>query len=330
MSIVLPIQALATMQVSLKIGSDGQFALEMGQASDTDVPLAQLDGLKLHLHSVPDPTGVTLTLFVSAEVEHGNPRHPSVPVESYLEASLTQPALGFSAGAQPLDFSSQLYSGGSSDYLLDSLQAGECNPGSFDSPDTFNAFQLYEDLSQALDTDHLQLCHSKISSADLDPAFKPHDCNPQVELITELPDFAETPLQDVAASDSTPPNASTSPSECDAESGPPSLSTSGSPSLSTRGSPPPSNFPCPKPACSRTFPSQYALSMHVENHIMKPPASFPCSGCALEFSRRHDRLRHEVSQHGRVREWECQLCLGFFSSQKTLQKHKCKARRTGR
>ncbi|KAJ7504755.1 hypothetical protein B0H11DRAFT_1980651 [Mycena galericulata] len=330
MSIILPIQALATMQVSLKIGSDGQFALEMGQASDADVPHAQLDGLKLHLHSVPDSSGVRLTLFVSVEAEHGNRDHLIVPVDSCLEPSLTQPPLDFSAGAQPFDFSSHLYTVGSSDYLLDPLQAGERNPGSFESPDTFNAFQLYEDLSQALDTDHVQLCYSNITSGDLNSTFEPHDCNAHVELITELPAFEDNPLQDVAPSDSTSPDASTSPSECDADYPEPLSSTSGSPRLSTRGSPRPSNFPCPKASCSRTFPSQYALSMHVQKHIVKPPASFPCSGCALEFSRRHDRLRHEVSQHGRVREWECKLCLGFFSSQKTLQKHKCKARRTGR
>ncbi|KAJ7511060.1 hypothetical protein B0H11DRAFT_1953867 [Mycena galericulata] len=316
MSIILPIPALATKQVSLKIGSGGQFALEMGQASEADVPHAQLDGLKLHLHSVPDSSGVRLTLFVSIEAEHGNR-----DLDSCLEPSLTQPPLDFSAAAQPFDFSSHLYTGivGNSNYLLDSFQAGERNPGSFESPDSFNAFQLYEDLSQALDTDHVQLCHSNITGADLNSAFEPHDYNTHVELITELPDFEDNPLQD----------ASTSSSECDADYPEPLSSTSGSLGLSTRGPPRPSNFPCPKASCSRTFPSQYALSMHVQKHIVKP-TSFPCSGCALEFSRGHDRLRHEVSQHGRVREWECKLCLGFFSSQKTLQKHKCKARRTGR
>ncbi len=74
MSITLPIQALATMPVSLKIGSDGQFGFEMGQASDADILHAQLDGLILHLHSVHDLSGVTLTLSVSVEDENGNGR----------------------------------------------------------------------------------------------------------------------------------------------------------------------------------------------------------------------------------------------------------------
>ncbi|KAJ7867796.1 hypothetical protein B0H13DRAFT_1897440 [Mycena leptocephala] len=337
MSITLPIRALATMQVSLKIGSDGQFGLEMGQASDADYLHAQLDGLKLHLHSVLDSSGVTLTLSVSVEAENGNGRH--VAVESCLGPSRTQPALEFSPGAEPLDFFSQLYSVGSSDYpnvLLDYFQAGQGNPGSFKFPETFDAFQLYASPSQTLDTNHLQPGHSNITSADLNLAFETHDYDTQVEMITELPAFDDNQLQDVAASDS---DAITSPSECDADypeplssaSGSPNLSSaSDSPNLSTRGSPCPSDLPCLEPSCSRTFTSKYALSMHRQKHIAKPPPCFPCSGCALQFSRRHDRLRHEVSQHGRMREWECKLCLGFFSSQKTLQKHKCKARRTGR
>ncbi|KAJ7915159.1 hypothetical protein B0H13DRAFT_1872388 [Mycena leptocephala] len=328
MSFTLPIRALATMQVSLKIGSDGQFGLEMGQASDTDNFHAQLDGLKLHLHSVLDSSGVTLTLSVSVEAENGNRRH--VAVESCLGPSRTQQALEFSPGAEPLDFSSQLYSVGGSDYpnvLLDYFQAGQGNPGSFESPETFDAFQLYESPYQTLATNHLQPGHSNITSADLNLAFATHDYDTQVEMITELPAFDDNPLQDVAASES---DATTSPPECDVDYPEPLSSASDSPNLSTRGSPCPSDLPCPKPSCSRKFTSKYALSMHRQKHIAKPPPCFPCSGCAIQFSRRHDRLRHEVSQHGRVQEWECKLCLGFFSSQKTLQKHKCKARRTGR
>ncbi|KAJ7828531.1 hypothetical protein B0H13DRAFT_1917024 [Mycena leptocephala] len=283
MSFTLPIRALATMQVSLKIGSDGQFGLEMGQASDTDNFHAQLDGLKLHLHSVLDSSGVTLTLSVSVEAENGNRRHY--------------------------------------------FQAGQGNPGSFESPETFDAFQLYESPYQTLATNHLQPGHSNITSADLNLAFATHDYDTQVEMITELPAFDDNPLQDVAASES---DATTSPPECDVDYPEPLSSASDSPNLSTRGSPCPSDLPCPKPSCSRKFTSKYALSMHRQKHIAKPPPCFPCSGCAIQFSRRHDRLRHEVSQHGRVQEWECKLCLGFFSSQKTLQKHKCKARRTGR
>ncbi|KAJ7739248.1 hypothetical protein DFH07DRAFT_943955 [Mycena maculata] len=325
MSLSLPIRALAAMQVSLKIGSDGQFALEMGQGSDADIPHAQLDGLKLHLHSVANSTGVILSLFVSVEAEsvnrHQAPCNTIVPAESCLDPSRIQSALGCGGGAQSLDFFSQLYSGGTLDSpeaSLDFLQAVERDSGSLECPEAFDAFQIYDSLS-------------------LEITVEPYDCGMQV-MTTELPAFYVNPLQDVAASDSTSPDAkspdaSTSPSESHADYPEPPSSPSGSTNRSSSGSPrPPTLAPrpdlhCPEPSCSRTFTSKYTLSKHAQKHIAKPPPCFPCSmGCSLEFSRRHDRLRHEVSQHGRVREWECKLCMGFFSTQVTLQKHKCKAR----
>jgi 5-methylcytosine-specific restriction endonuclease McrA len=36
-------------------------------------------------------------------------------------------------------------------------------------------------------------------------------------------------------------------------------------------------------------------------------------------------LRHEVTQHGKVCEFICTDCGRFFSSQKTLDNHKCPA-----
>jgi hypothetical protein len=77
------------MQVSLKIGSDGQFGLEMGQARDADYLHAQLDGLKLHLHSVLDSSGVTLTLSVSVEAENGNGRRMLFALNPFRAFSMT-------------------------------------------------------------------------------------------------------------------------------------------------------------------------------------------------------------------------------------------------
>lgn len=57
----------------------------------------------------------------------------------------------------------------------------------------------------------------------------------------------------------------------------------------------------------------------------KPRTNFPCSfaGCLEAFSRKHDRMRHEVIQHSRRCEWSCDQCRKFFSTEKTLAKHKC-------
>ncbi|TRM57251.1 hypothetical protein BD626DRAFT_635002 [Schizophyllum amplum] len=54
------------------------------------------------------------------------------------------------------------------------------------------------------------------------------------------------------------------------------------------------------------------------------PRIFECQmGCDEDFSRQHDRFRHEVSKHGRSCEWVCDTCHKFFSSRKNLQKHLC-------
>ena len=83
-------------------------------------------------------------------------------------------------------------------------------------------------------------------------------------------------------------------------------------------------FRCLHPQCTRRFTSQYTLKVHMDAHRAKPRVPLPCTlGCSERFSRRHDRLRHEVSQHGKVCEFVCDDCGRFFSSGKTLGNHKC-------
>ena len=83
-------------------------------------------------------------------------------------------------------------------------------------------------------------------------------------------------------------------------------------------------FRCLHPQCTRRFTSQYTLKVHMDAHRAKPRVPLPCTlGCSERFSRRHDRLRHEVSQHGKVCEFVCDDCGRFFSSAKTLGNHKC-------
>lgn len=83
-------------------------------------------------------------------------------------------------------------------------------------------------------------------------------------------------------------------------------------------------FRCLQPGCDRRFTSQYTLKVHMDAHKAKPRVPLPCTlGCSERFSRRHDRLRHEVTQHGKICEFVCDECGRFFSSQKTLGNHKC-------
>lgn len=95
-------------------------------------------------------------------------------------------------------------------------------------------------------------------------------------------------------------------------------------SADDRGTFKPRRYRCPKPNCNRRFMNQYTLEVHTKSHNTKLRASYPCEmGCNEHFSRRHDRLRHEVTQHGRVCEWVCDDCGRFFSSAKTMGHHKC-------
>ncbi|KAJ7194392.1 hypothetical protein GGX14DRAFT_377994, partial [Mycena pura] len=82
---------------------------------------------------------------------------------------------------------------------------------------------------------------------------------------------------------------------------------------------------CPEASCDRDFTSRYTLAKHIRAHEQAGKILFPCTlGCAMRFSRKHDRLRHEVNQHGRICEWGCEGCAGVFSSETTLRKHRCK------
>ncbi|KAJ3823979.1 hypothetical protein F5878DRAFT_123783 [Lentinula raphanica] len=75
---------------------------------------------------------------------------------------------------------------------------------------------------------------------------------------------------------------------------------------------------------SRSQPDAYHIH-HSRSRGVPVKSSFPCTfvPCPEVFSRKHDRMRHEVAQHGLQCEWVCDRCRKFFSSEKTLAKHKC-------
>ncbi|KAJ6526517.1 hypothetical protein DFH09DRAFT_1187711, partial [Mycena vulgaris] len=80
----------------------------------------------------------------------------------------------------------------------------------------------------------------------------------------------------------------------------------------------------PNRSCTGRFTRKYEPSKDGRPRYPKSHKSFPCTmGCMMSFSRKHDRLRHEVTQHGRVCEWGCNACLKAFSSAATLKNHKC-------
>lgn len=84
------------------------------------------------------------------------------------------------------------------------------------------------------------------------------------------------------------------------------------------------SYACGISGCTRRFKSQHTLRSHMEAHKQKRPTVFTCTqGCFEQFTRQHDRLRHEVAKHGKVSDWQCEDCRRSFSSKKTLAHHKC-------
>ncbi|KAJ7099771.1 hypothetical protein C8R44DRAFT_642249, partial [Mycena epipterygia] len=69
----------------------------------------------------------------------------------------------------------------------------------------------------------------------------------------------------------------------------------------------------------------YTRRVHMKTHLPGngQDQKFPCSfeGCGMKFSRKHDRLRHEVGNHSMGTQWICNPCKKFFSSETTLERH---------
>lgn len=89
-------------------------------------------------------------------------------------------------------------------------------------------------------------------------------------------------------------------------------------------------YPCPYSSCQRILKTLYTQQLHMKTHIAKPRKTFTCTmGCSESFTRHHDRLRHEVSQHGKQCEFSCKRCDRFFSSQRMLDRHTCWSSKIG-
>ncbi|KAJ7142469.1 hypothetical protein C8R44DRAFT_596753, partial [Mycena epipterygia] len=87
----------------------------------------------------------------------------------------------------------------------------------------------------------------------------------------------------------------------------------------------PRPFKCLHADCPLWFTRDYTRRVHMNIHLPRTARNnkFPCTfdGCSIVFSRKHDRLRHEVGNHGISAQWNCSLCNKYFSSQTTLERH---------
>ncbi|KAJ7049041.1 hypothetical protein C8F01DRAFT_791610 [Mycena amicta] len=311
MSFTVPLEMLSSMQVSLRVAlPEGTFALNMANADDADLdPVLGSTGIQLRMQTVKDAHGVTLLLSVSGVgmdsrgCSTNSRDYEDVASPTNLPASLPAMSLDemFSYPFAPLVDEATLSYGANDSH---------CLRPTFTDQDLFDSFNFGVCSPETSNTQHVLESEQGCLSLGEDVA----DMG-MVRALFDNASRATTPLSS-EASPSSPSSSSSS-------------SSPRSPASMPLRRKRPTSLRCPEPHCDRAFTSQYTLAKHVKAHERKEKKYFPCSlGCAMRFSRKHDRLRHEVTQHGRLCEWGCPICLGFFSSESTLNKHKCKAAAT--
>ncbi|KAF7342565.1 hypothetical protein MSAN_02012900 [Mycena sanguinolenta] len=315
MSLTLPIDALRNIQLSFRVGvPDGVFTFDMVPSVDNmgvDVAaLCSTTGMQLHLSAVADSCGVTLTLFASEpNVDHKDLESADCVLVNSPQSQSSREVVPCKTEADAVDYLDYSRLKDTSDLLTMGYLTPEdllAIDTSVNVPyaDTRLNPRLFETLA-AYDaqTPNLQPIYNG-GSFEAD-AYSDYTSSSSSDHDI-FSDFIGSPRTDA----STPSTSSES-------------FVAHSPLPRHRG--PRSKLCCPKPSCARHFASKATLAKHMVTHEPKSPKEFMCTlGCAMRFSRKHDRLRHEVTQHGRICEWACRVCLGFFSSEATLKKHKCK------
>ncbi|KAF7342369.1 Transcriptional regulator prz1 [Mycena venus] len=296
MSFTLPIDALCNRQVSFRVGlPDGICTFDM--AALEMAGLSSEPGMKLHLRALADSSGVTLTLFTSEQEMADSVPDPALQCgPSYIVPNTTvrsEDSVGFMPVAYAMKSTSESLA---VEYL--------------DPEDSFrtlnNIFSEPTDDGTSFDDYFSNILNVGYNNSRIHPSsHRPGGDANRDDVMQDFTTAAHSPFTDSDAS--TPSTFSESPS----------------PNPQPRGSP--SKLRCPSPSCTHHFTSKYTLSKHTAAQDSQKKL-FPCTlGCTMRFSRKHDRLRHEVTQHGRICEWECSVCLGFFSSEATMRKHKCKS-----
>ncbi|KAJ7689997.1 hypothetical protein B0H17DRAFT_1134703 [Mycena rosella] len=324
MALTLPLETLSNLKVSFRCRlPDGAFEFHMVPGNTPDISCVQRGGgITLHLDAVRDSTGVTLTLATSGQLS-------SSPDDDGSDAVLRR----FSG--QSLDYSTSHSVPQSTevrsipDFGTDSRSALTSEPlpvsqglqdHIFESTDIFGPTNFDDTLLDCFNlgynSHHNPSLYvpglTRIGGWTVVLSVPGHNLN--LTKNAEFEDSKESSSSNSPITLETPVTTPTASSE--------SPISCSSPSRSGRGR---SKVPCPNASCGRYFANTYTLSKHIKAHEPKAREYFQCTmGCPMGFSRRHDRLRHEVTQHGRVCEWGCNACSVFFSSEFSLKKHKCK------
>ncbi|KAJ7077613.1 hypothetical protein C8R44DRAFT_992881 [Mycena epipterygia] len=320
MSLTLPIEAMSQLQVSFKVLlPDGRFSFDMAPNPAPCSP--RVSDLKLHFQGTHDETGgVIFTVWVSGlETESDDGATPEnsdmyTPSSNYID---------------------DLSETNAADVQAPTIIASTSHPrvpiteptDIFDDDDPYTTGWPFLDVNQ----NHQEMLLSQYSDTHLEmapplgePTTPPSPCissrPPAYHSVSfvAVADLGSGASPSVATSPGTP-----SSSQSDASCAP-SPSSSGEPS--SAAPPDPSRpFKCLHADCPLWFKRMYTRRVHMNTHL---PGSgrerrFPCTsaGCGMQFSRKHDKLRHEVGNHGMSTQWTCAPCNKFFSSQTTLERH---------
>ncbi|KAJ7077612.1 hypothetical protein C8R44DRAFT_896211 [Mycena epipterygia] len=339
MSLTLPIEAMSRLQVSFKVLlPDGSFSFDM--APNSTPCSTSTSELKLHFQGTRDKTGgVTFTVWVSGLESNGDTpnsdisRHRHTPSPNYLPQ--TDPLFVQTPEIfppSPDDDSAVIASTSHARNPITELM------GIFDDDDPCMTGWPFLDVNQ--DLQEISLSHySDTTYLDMAPPLGEPTTSPS-SCISPCPtaisfDAVAGPGSDHSTSacaspshsvDSTSPDTPSSSSAHSDASPAACPSSPGSLELSSAPAPDPSRpFKCLHADCPLWFKRLYTRRVHMNTHL---PGSgrdrrFACtfSGCDMKFSRKHDRLRHEVGGHGMGTQWTCAPCNKFFSTQTTLERH---------
>ncbi|KAJ7850195.1 hypothetical protein B0H14DRAFT_2763999 [Mycena olivaceomarginata] len=283
--LTFPAEELSRLQLSFKVGvPDGSFSFDVSPTSTAGgFGPKTKSGAKVHFDTVSDATAVVLKVWTS----HASCNDPSqIRSSSDVSGPMASGSMSLPATSVSSFDPNPEYQGLSESEIPWELYSLDAGP--FDGLDFGNDWSIFGFNTQAA-----QDPENDVDSTGTDTCLS-ENVSPTI--------LTDQVVQSPPSTDHSPPSftseACTPYSTSESSSSPPPNSPSTRPKLK-----------CTEPACSRRFKSRYTLKVHLETHKSRPE--------------RHDRLRHEVTQHGRVCEWACNTCSGFFSSSRTLDNHKC-------
>ncbi|KAJ7437428.1 hypothetical protein B0H11DRAFT_1885148 [Mycena galericulata] len=314
------VEELSRLQLLFKVGvPDGSFAFDVSSTPEC-VARQATSGIKVHFCAEATAAGVTLKIWTSSE----NSEPFRTQLSSHTYASESMDSISTFNELMPLGLDTVQQEGiAESEYLwgLYSLDAActDLLPG-FDNLVSGGEACSVFGFSNHLDPDSEAIVADSTSTNNIDTT---ENSTPEDLSGVWSPTLTTDPKENPS-----PPSTSPSASSATSDTSPGSSPTFYGffpPSPSVSSASPRRKFKCLKPECKRLFKNSHRLKVHLETHKSKAPRVFQCTaGCAAFFSRQHDRLRHEVTQHGRKCEWVCEICSVFFSTSKTLENHRCK------